>query len=441
MTSGTPVLDREQEVHAGGVSTWLVTSKVPVQDPAGDVVALVGVTRDVTAAREAEQARRQLDQQLQETQKLESLGVLAGGIAHDFNNLLTGVLGNISLARVTLGDTAAARGHLDAVEMSAVRAADLCHQMLAYAGKGRFHLQRLDLGILVTDMLPLLRLSVAKGVTLRVDVAPGLPAIWADPTQMRQVVLNLVINGSDAIAGAGSVDIGVRAVERGAALLDEMVPAVEASDAGCLVLEVVDTGCGMSAEMQARVFEPFYTTKFTGRGLGLSVVHGIVRGHRGGVHVDSEPGKGSHFTVALPAIVEAAEPLERLAPAAAPWRGAGVALVADDEDLVRDVAVTMLRELGFETVAVDNGREAVEAFAAEPNRFAMVLLDLTMPVMNGADALRGIRAIDPRARVLVMSGFDEEASADRFGSDAPTAFIHKPFTVSSLRQSLRDLAE
>ena len=154
VTSGTPVLDREQEVHAGGVSTWLVTSKVPVQDPAGDVVALVGVTRDVTAAREAEQARRQLDQQLQETQKLESLGVLAGGIAHDFNNLLTGVLGNISLARVTLGDTAAARGHLDAVEMSAVRAADLCHQMLAYAGKGRFHLQRLDLGILVTDMLP-----------------------------------------------------------------------------------------------------------------------------------------------------------------------------------------------------------------------------------------------------------------------------------------------
>ena len=171
------------------------------------------------------------------------------------------------------------------------------------------------------------------------------------------------------------------------------------------------------------------------------MVHGIVRGHRGGVRVDSQPGRGSHFTVALPAIVEAAEPLERLAPAAAPWRGAGVALVADDEDLVRDVAVTMLRELGFETVAVDNGREAVDAFAAEPNRFAMVLLDLTMPVMNGADALRGIRAIDPRARVLVMSGFDEQASADRFGSDAPTAFIHKPFTVSSLRQSLRDLAE
>jgi CheY-like chemotaxis protein len=311
--------------------------------------------------------------------------------------------------------------------------------MLAYAGKGRFHEQRLDLGALVTDMLPLLRLSVAKGVTLAVDVAPDLPAIWADPTQMRQVLLNLVINGSDAISGAGSVDIRLRAVERGAAILDDTLP-VDASEAGCLVLEVTDTGCGMSAEMQARVFEPFYTTKFTGRGLGLSVVHGIVRGHRGAVRVDSELQRGSRFTVALPAIPGPAEPLDRLVPAAAPWRGAGIALVADDEDLVRDVAVTMLRELGFETVAVDNGREALDAYAAEPSRFAMVLLDLTMPVMNGADALRGIRAIDPSARVLVMSGFDEEASADRFGSDPPTAFIHKPFTISTLRDSLRQLA-
>jgi PAS domain S-box-containing protein len=440
LDSGTPVLDREQELHTGDASTWLVTSKVPVQDPAGSVVALVGVTRDVTAAREAEQTRRLLDQQLQETQKLESLGVLAGGIAHDFNNLLTGVLGNISLARLHLGDNAAARAHLDAVETSAVRAADLCQQMLAYAGKGRFHLQRLDLGALVTDMLPLLRLSVAKGVTLRVDVAPDLPAIWADPTQMRQVLLNLVINGSDAISGAGAVDIAVRAADGTSPILGEMVPAVEPSDAGCVLLDVADTGCGMTPEMLARVFEPFYTTKFTGRGLGLSVVHGIVRGHRGGVRVDSTPSRGSRFTVALPAFAGEAEPLERLAPATATWRGAGVALVADDEDLVRDVAVTMLRELGFETVAVDNGQEAVEAFAAEPSRFAIVLLDLTMPVLNGVEALRGIRAIDPGARVVVMSGFDEEASADRFGADAPSAFIHKPFTVSDLRESLRQLA-
>ena len=232
--SGTAVLDREQEMRSGAASAWLVTSKVPVLDPAGAVVALVGVTRDVTAARESEQARRLLDQQFLETQKLESLGVLAGGIAHDFNNLLTGVLGNISLARISLGDSAATRAYLDAIETSAVRAADLCQQMLAYAGKGRFHEQRLDLGALVADMLPLLRLSVAKGVALRVDIPPRLPAIWADPTQMRQVLLNLVINGSDAIADAGAVDISVRAVDRTAPLLEEMLPPVEAAEAGCL---------------------------------------------------------------------------------------------------------------------------------------------------------------------------------------------------------------
>ena len=440
IASATPVLDREQELRAGGESTWLVTSKVPVQDPAGGVVALVGVTRDVTAARESEQARRLLDQQLLETQKLESLGVLAGGIAHDFNNLLTGVLGNISLARVSLGDSAATRAHLEAIETSAVRAADLCQQMLAYAGKGRFHEQRLDLGALVTDMLPLLRLSVAKGVTLRVDVAPKLPAIWADPTQMRQVLLNLVINGSDAIADAGSVDISVRAVRRTAPVLDEMLPAVEAPEAGCLVLEVADSGCGMTPDMQARVFEPFYTTKFTGRGLGLSVVHGIVRGHKGGVRIESTPQRGSRFTVALPAIAEAAEPLERLAPAAGSWRGTGVVLVADDEDVVRDVAVSMLRELGFEAVAVANGREAVEAFTMEPSRYAVVLLDLTMPVMNGADALRAIRVAVPEARVLMMSGFDEEETSERFGATAPTGFIHKPFSLNTLRDSLRHIA-
>ena len=293
----------------------LVTSKVPVSEPGGVVVGLVGVTRDVTAAREAEEARRLLDQQLQETQKLESLGVLAGGIAHDFNNLLTGVLGNISLARLQLDNPEATSSHLDGIETSAMRAADLCQQMLAYAGKGRFHEQRLDLGALVTDMLPLLRLSVAKGVSLRVDIAPGLPAMWGDPTQMRQVVLNLVTNGSDAIGGTGTIEIRVFVVGSDAAVLGELVPPIDPESASdYLVLEISDTGCGMTPEMQARVFEPFYTTKFTGRGLGLAVVHGIVRGHRGGVRVESAPQLGSTFSVALPAIAQPAEPLTRLAP-------------------------------------------------------------------------------------------------------------------------------
>ena len=439
IATAAPVLEREHEIDAGGEVVRLVTSKVPVSDARGAVVGLVGVTRDVTAAREAEQARRVLDQQLQETQKLESLGVLAGGIAHDFNNLLTGVLGNISLARIHVSDPDALRQHLDGIEASAMRAADLCQQMLAYAGKGRFHEQRLDLGALVNDMLPLLRLSVAKGISLRVEAERDLPAIWADPTQMRQVVLNLVANGSDAIEGAGAVELRVFAIEAGDPLLADLVPPIEPDGTNAyVVLEVSDTGCGMTPEMIARVFEPFYTTKFTGRGLGLAVVHGIVRGHRGGVRVESAPQLGSTFSVVLPAIEQPAEPLSRLVEPEPAWHGAGVVLLADDEELVRDVTETMLRQLGFEVVTVADGRQAVEAFTADPARFDLVLLDLTMPVMTGTEAVSAIRAVRPDARILMMSGFNEENPPERQAADAPLPFLHKPFTLKGLREVLQD---
>jgi two-component system, cell cycle sensor histidine kinase and response regulator CckA len=434
-----PVLDREHTIQVGMESVRLVTSKVPVSEPGGAVIGLVGMTRDVTAAHEAEQARRLLDQQLQETQKLESLGVLAGGIAHDFNNLLTGVLGNISLARLQLDNAEATSSHLDGIETSAMRAADLCQQMLAYAGKGRFHEQRLDLGALVADMLPLLRLSIAKGVSLQVDIAPGLPAMWGDPTQMRQVVLNLVTNGSDAIAGTGTIEIRVFEVPWDEGVLAELVPPIEPEEGSAyLVLEVSDTGCGMTPEMQARVFEPFYTTKFTGRGLGLAVVHGIVRGHRGGVRVESAPQLGSTFSVALPAIALAAEPLTALSPSTDAWRGAGVVLVADDEDLVRDVSETMLQQLGFEVVAVANGREAVQAFSAAPDRFDLVILDLTMPIMTGSEALTAIRQIRPDVTVLIMSGYNEQDTPIG-AAGQPPAFLHKPFSLLVLRDRLQEV--
>jgi two-component system, cell cycle sensor histidine kinase and response regulator CckA len=436
--SATPVLDRVHEIAVGMDTVRLVASKVPVLEPGGAVIGLVGVTRDVTASHEAEQARRLLDQQLQETQKLESLGVLAGGIAHDFNNLLTGVLGNISLARLQLENAEATASHLDGIETSAMRAADLCQQMLAYAGKGRFHEQRLDLGALVADMLPLLRLSVAKGVSLQVDIAPGLPAVWGDPTQMRQVVLNLVLNGSDAISGTGTIEIRVFVVPSHAGLLAEVVPPLEPVEAAdYLILEISDTGCGMTPEMQARVFEPFYTTKFTGRGLGLAVVHGIVRGHRGGVRVESAPQLGSTFSVALPSISQAAEPLGTLSPSTDAWRGSGVALVADDEDLVRDVAVSLLQQIGFEVVAVANGREALQAFSVEPGRFGLVILDLTMPIMTGSEALAAIRQIRPDVPVLIMSGYNEQDTPIGAPGRPPT-FLHKPFSMQVLRDRLQD---
>ena len=205
------------------------------------------------------------------------------------------------------------------------------------------------------------------------------------------------------------------------------------------MLEISDSGCGMTPEMQARVFEPFYTTKFTGRGLGLAVVHGIVRGHRGGVRVESAPQLGSTFSVALPAIAQPAEPLSRLSPSTDAWRGSGVVLVADDEDLVRDVAETMLRQIGFEVVAVQDGREAVEAFAADPDRFDLVLLDLTMPIMTGAEALQAIRQVRRTSPVLIMSGYNEQDTPPSAAGDQPTGFLHKPFSLLTLRDRLQEV--
>ena len=289
-------------------------------------------------------------------------------------------------------------------------------------------------------MLPLLKLSVAKGVSLRVDIGPGLPAMYGDPTQMRQVVLNLVTNASDAIAGTGTIEIRLFVVGSDAGMLSELVPPIEPeSGSDYLVLEISDSGCGMTPEMQARVFEPFYTTKFTGRGLGLAVVHGIVRGHRGGVRVESAPQLGSTFSVALPAIAQPADPLSRLAPSTDAWRSTGVVLVADDEDLVRDVADTMLRQIGFEVVAVQDGREAVQAFAADPRRFDLVLLDLTMPIMSGSEALQAIRQVRPDVPVLIMSGYNEQDTPAGRDGDQPAAFLHKPFSLLTLRDRLHEV--
>jgi CheY-like chemotaxis protein len=249
-----------------------------------------------------------------------------------------------------------------------------------------------------------------------------------------------VTNASDAIAGTGTIEIRLFVVESDASMLAELVPPIGPDGgSGYLVLEISDTGCGMTPEMQARVFEPFYTTKFTGRGLGLAVVHGIVRGHRGGVRVESAPQLGTTFSVAVPTITQPADPLSRLAPSTAPWRSTGVVLVADDEDLVRDVAGTMLRQIGFEVVAVADGREAVHAFAADPGRFDLVLLDLTMPIMSGSEALRAIRQLRPDVPLLIMSGYNEQDTPAAGGDDQPVAFLHKPFSLLTLRDRVHEV--
>ncbi len=399
---------------------------------------LLGVLRDIAGRKRAAADQEQLERKLQDTQKLESLGVLAGGIAHDFSNLLTGILGNASLAAMELPVGSPVQAYIDQISKASLRAADLCKQMLAYSGKGRFVVQRLQLNKLVEETTQLLQLSISKQAVLRFNLYPTLPVIEADGTQIRQVVMNLVINASEAIgskSGVISVTTGLTRVDR--TYLGGTLLAPELPEGTYVHLEVSDSGTGMTPETQAKIFEPFFTTKFTGRGLGLAAVLGIVRGHKGAIKIYSEPGRGTTFKLLFPCATGDEELGAADGIAKDLWRGHGCVLVVDDDESVRSTASAMLRKLGFEAALARDGREAVSAFRAEPDRFALVLMDLTMPHLDGEQAFAELRRIRPNARVVLMSGFNQHEAVSRFTGKGLASFLQKPFQVESLSATLQ----
>lgn len=389
---------------------------------------------------QTDEARLNLERKLLETQKLESLGVLAGGIAHDFNNLLTGILGNSSLASLELPDGSPIQDYLGQVNQASLRAADLCKQMLAYSGRGRFVVQKLDINHLVEETTHLLQISISKQAVLRFNLAKGLPTIEADATQIRQVVMNLVINASEAIgekSGVISVSTGLTRIDH--AYLGGTIAAPEIPEGEYVSLEISDNGTGMSPETQAKIFDPFFSTKFTGRGLGLAAVLGIMRGHKGALKVYSELGRGTTFKLLFPCATGPAETPATVAPARTLWRGRGVVLIADDEETIRSTAARMLRALGFETALVANGREAVDAFRANPDAYVIVLLDLTMPHMDGEQAFTELRRLQPDVRVVLMSGFNRQEAVARFTGKGLASFLQKPFSMEALTEVMQSV--
>jgi signal transduction histidine kinase/integral membrane sensor domain MASE1/CheY-like chemotaxis protein len=394
----------------------------------------LSIVRDLTEQRQAERERQRIEAKLREMQKLESLGVLAGGIAHDFNNLLTAILGNASLARHILPPGAEAGAMLGQIESAAHRAADLCRQMLAYAGRGQFTIERADLSQLANDTLPLLQLSISKRAHLELEYADAALPVLIDVTQIRQVLMNLILNSAEAIGEkGGTVTLRTGRMRADAAYLAEAHSAADAQPGDFHFLEVADTGSGMTPETLAHIFDPFFTTKFTGRGLGLAAVLGIVHGHHGALHVDSAPGRGSTFRVLLPpAPAAAARPAEAPAPAVVAGGRSGTVLVVDDEDHVRESAAALLRKLGYQTVEVADGQSAVADFRTHPEAFKFALLDLTMPGMDGSETLAELQRVRPDLPALVMSGYSEQETLQRLKGRGVRAFLPKPFTVEML---------
>ena len=297
----------------------------------------------------------------------------------------------------------------------------------------------LDLNSLVMEMGHLLEVSTSKKAVLTYDLADGLPATQADEVQIRQVVMNLITNAAEAIGeGTGAVTMRTGVTFVDGQRLSSYYAKEPLPEGDYVYLEVSDDGCGMSAETLERLFEPFYTTKFTGRGLGLAAVLGIVRGHHGAITIESELAKGTTFRVLLPVSAAAAAPPAPSEDADSNWRGLGKVLVADDEDLVRSVATAMLEHLGFEVLTAADGAEAVETCTRHADEISMVLLDMTMPRMNGEEVLRRIRAVRSDLKVILTSGYTEHDAADRFTGVAPAGFIHKPFDLKELRKKMRE---
>ena len=419
-----------------GSLRWLQDVVRLVRDDAGEVVSHRGITLDISEKKRAEEEQRNMQAKLLEVQKLESLGVLAGGIAHDFNNLLTGMLGNLSIALLDLPAGNPARPRLEAAMGGAQRAAELTQQMLAYSGRGTFTVEPVNVSAHLREIAGLFETTLPPGVQLRLDLDDDLPLVQADPSQLQQVFMNLVLNGAEAVGSErGTVHVNSGRQEIDAAYARRVLSPHPVPVGNYVFVEVSDSGCGMDAQTKAQIFDPFFTTKATGRGLGLAAVSGIIRSHDGVIRVYSSPGKGSTFKVLLPAIEGklTAKPTFEINDI-----GHGdLVLVIDDEDDVRLAARFMLERLGFQVVEAVDGAEGLQTFCELADRLACVILDMTMPAMGGAEVFRRIQHITDTVPVVLSTGYARLEATHQFHGRGLAGFLQKPYTVQQLAEVMQ----
>jgi PAS domain S-box-containing protein len=425
-----------------GEHRWALHDSYAVVDERTGELAIQVIIRDITAQKKAEEERRRLESRVQQAQKLESLGVLAGGIAHDFNNLLMGILGNAGIALMDLPPESPSRASVQRVEAAALRAAELTNQLLAYSGKGRFLVMPLNVNRAIEEMAHLLETVISKKVLLRMNLAADLPTIEADASQIRQILMNLITNASDAVGddtGVVTITTGTVEVTRdyAATALLEDIP-----EGTYVFVEVTDTGCGMDAITLTHIWDPFFTTKEKGRGLGLAAVLGIIRGHKGAIKVYTEVARGTTFKALFPATSQEAEPLganRRLLANEVAWRGNGTILVADDEEAVRVVARMTLERFGFKVLLASDGLEALHLFRESSAEIVAVLLDMTMPNLGGEETFRELRRLKADVKVILSSGYTEQDAIEHFANKGISGFIQKPYRPASLIEKLRAL--
>jgi signal transduction histidine kinase/ActR/RegA family two-component response regulator len=431
LRQGQP-LAREIYFPAPPYANWYEVRVFPRKE---EILVFFRVT---TKRKEAEEKQRRIESNLQQAQKLESLGLLAGGIAHDFNNLLMGVMGNAGLALYSLSPEAPARTYVEAIETTAQRLAELTNELLAYSGRGRFQARPLNVSHLVTEIGELLKTVVSKKAMVNLQLEDGLPAVEADPTQVRQVVMNLITNASDALEdndGVITVRTGARQVDR--SYLADTFLDEDLGEGLYVFVEVSDTGCGMDPETREKIFEPFFTTKVAGRGLGLAAVLGIVRGHQGAIKVYSEPGSGTCIKVLLPSTDLPAQEAEKEISGDLTLELGKTILVVDDEPVIREICGSILEKAGCRVLTAEDGVQAVEVFDRHRDEVDLVLLDMTMPRMGGDEAFRRMRVLKPGIKVILTSGYNEQEATTHFVGKGLAGFLQKPYRPVQLIEKIR----
>ncbi len=395
---------------------------------------------EISTRKRAEEEKVVLERQFQQAQKLDSLGVLAGGIAHDFNNILAIIMGYCGL---TKRDYDTAPKHIPEIEKAVNRAAELCRLMLAYAGKATLSKTHLILWALVEQVVHMLKATIGRNVEIKTFFPPNMPPIRGDASQLQQTVMNLILNAAEAIGeaqGVVLVTLAKTVIEPGQSDIDYFGKAIPPG--GYIVMEVDDNGCGMDEETLSRIFEPFYTTKFTGRGLGMSAVLGIITAHQGALQLFSQAGQGTAFKVYLPAQINTVAEENIVPPAVEEqWKGSGTVLLAEDEVLITVILKDMLEELGFTVITATNGKEALELYQKNAADITMVVTDIGMPIMSGYEMFYELKKLNPQLPIIISSGFGDKEVTTTIPRDAVADMLTKPYNFELLKKVLRGVVE
>jgi len=423
---------QKRYVKKNGEIIWIDLTASVIRDKEGKPVHGLAMIEDIT------EIKRTQEEALAR-QKLESVGVLAGGIAHDFNNLLGGILASTELALTECAEGSAVEEELQRIKTTSIRGSEIVRELMIYGGTESPTLELVDISTLVNEMLQLLKVSISKRTILKIELDQDLPPIKANPAQMRQVVMNLVTNASEAIGErSGEIRVTSNKVKVGP---DTPAPAgVALAEGNYLRLEVFDTGCGMTPEVQARIFDPFFSTKRAGRGLGLAALQGTIRSHGGTISVESAPGQGSRFEILLPCFDQATQWTREIpvtASAKDPGTFAGSVLVVEDEETLRLAVSKMLRNAGFSVIEAGDGITGANLFRANQRTIDVVLLDLNLPGMSGREVLEELRRIQPRVSVILTTAFSQASALSSIAEQHLCAYIRKPYEFSELMRLLR----